>query len=86
MGAGGTIGADAVAKAAPDGYTLLMATSSTHSIGPAINPKMPYDAFRDFAPLAHIATGSVLATISVLLLKVLATSALTLWLAAGLLL
>jgi len=54
-GAGGTIGADFVAKAAPDGYTLLMATSSTHSIGPAINPKMPYDAFRDFAPVAHIA-------------------------------
>ena len=54
-GAGGTIGADSVAKAAPDGYTILMATSSTHSIGPAINPKMPYDAVRDFAPVAHIA-------------------------------
>jgi tripartite-type tricarboxylate transporter receptor subunit TctC len=54
-GAGGTIGADAVAKAAPDGYTILMATSSTHSIGPALNPKMPYDAFRDFAPVAHVA-------------------------------
>ncbi len=54
-GAGGTIGADAVAKAAPDGYTLLMATSSTHAIGPALNPKMPYDAFKDFAPVAHIA-------------------------------
>ncbi len=54
-GAGGTIGADAVAKSTPDGHTLLMATSSTHSIGPALNPKMPYDAFRDFAPIAHIA-------------------------------
>ena len=54
-GAGGTIGADMVAKAAPDGYTILMATSSTHSIGPALNAKMPYDAFRDFAPVAHVA-------------------------------
>ena len=54
-GAGGTIGSDLVAKAAPDGYTLLLATSSTHSIGPALNPKMPYDAFRDFVPVAHVA-------------------------------
>lgn len=54
-GAGGTIGADLVAKAPPDGHTLLLATSSTHSIGPALNPKMPYDAFKDFAPIAHVA-------------------------------
>jgi tripartite-type tricarboxylate transporter receptor subunit TctC len=54
-GAGGTIGADIVAKAPADGYTLLMATSSTHSIGPALNAKMPYDAFKDFAPIAHVA-------------------------------
>ncbi|MBK6469617.1 MAG: tripartite tricarboxylate transporter substrate binding protein [Betaproteobacteria bacterium] len=54
-GAGGTIGSDMVAKAPGDGYTILMATSSTHSIGPALNPKMPYDAFKDFAPVAHVA-------------------------------
>ena len=54
-GAGGVIGIDIVAKAPPDGYTLLMATSSTHSIGPALNPKMPYDAFKDFAPVSHVA-------------------------------
>jgi tripartite-type tricarboxylate transporter receptor subunit TctC len=54
-GAGGSIGADIVAKAPADGYTLLMATSSTHSIGPALNAKMPYDAFKDFAPIVHVA-------------------------------
>ena len=53
-GAGGTIGADLAAKAAPDGYTLLLATSSTHAIGPALNAKMPYDATRDFTPIAHV--------------------------------
>ena len=53
-GAGGVIGSDLVAKAAPDGYTLLLATSSTHSIGPAFNAHMPYDAQRDFTPIAHV--------------------------------
>ena len=53
-GAGGTIGSDLVAKAPADGYTLLLATSSTHSIGPALNPKMPYDAVRDFTPICHV--------------------------------
>ena len=55
-GAGGTIGADSVAKASPDGYTILMATSSTHSIAPAINPRIPYDAVKDFAPVAYFAS------------------------------
>ena len=53
-GAGGTIGSDLVARAPADGYTLLLATSSTHTIGPALNPKMPYDAVRDFTPICHV--------------------------------
>jgi tripartite-type tricarboxylate transporter receptor subunit TctC len=53
-GAGGSIGADAAAKAAPDGYTLLMVTISTHGIAPALYPKLPYDAQKDFAPIANI--------------------------------
>jgi tripartite-type tricarboxylate transporter receptor subunit TctC len=53
-GAGGTLGSDMVAKAQPDGYTLLLATSSTHSIGPNLNPKMPYDAVRDFTPIGQV--------------------------------
>ncbi|WP_162577612.1 Bug family tripartite tricarboxylate transporter substrate binding protein [Variovorax sp. PBL-H6] len=53
-GAGGAIGSDLAAKAPADGYTLLLATTSTHSIGPAINPKLPYDTVRDFAPIAHV--------------------------------
>lgn len=54
-GAGGSIGAGAVAKAAPDGYSILLATSSTHSIAPLVNRRLPYDAFRDFAPVAALA-------------------------------
>jgi tripartite-type tricarboxylate transporter receptor subunit TctC len=53
-GAGGTIGSDAAAKSAADGYTLLLATSSTHSIGPALNPKIPYNAEADFTPVAFV--------------------------------
>ena len=54
-GAGGTLSADAAAKSPPDGYTLLPATLGTHSIGPAINPKMPYNAEADFTPVAYVA-------------------------------
>lgn len=53
-GAGGSIGSDLVAKSTPDGYTLLMATSSTHSIGPVLQ-KLPYDPLKDFAPITHVA-------------------------------
>jgi tripartite-type tricarboxylate transporter receptor subunit TctC len=53
-GAGGSLGSDLAAKAAPDGYTILMATSSTHSIGPVLQ-KLPYDPIKDFAPITHVA-------------------------------
>jgi tripartite-type tricarboxylate transporter receptor subunit TctC len=53
-GAGGNIGADVVAKSAPDGYTLLMATVSTHAINPGLYKKMPYDAVRDFTPIGQV--------------------------------
>ena len=55
-GAGGTIGAEAASKSVADGYTLLLATSSTHSIGPALNPKIPYNAEADFTPIAYVAS------------------------------
>ncbi len=54
-GAGGSIGSDLVAKAPADGYTLLLATSSTHSIGPSFGTaRLPYDAVADFTPIAHV--------------------------------
>jgi tripartite-type tricarboxylate transporter receptor subunit TctC len=53
-GAGGNIGAEAVAKATPDGYAILMATVSTNAINPGLYKHMPYDALRDFAPLGRV--------------------------------
>jgi tripartite-type tricarboxylate transporter receptor subunit TctC len=57
-GAGGAIGSDLVAKAAPDGYTLLIATTSTHSIGPSLNPKLAYNAEKDFVPVVWVANST----------------------------
>ena len=54
-GAGGTIGSAEAAKATADGYTLLLTTSSTHAISPHLMPRLPYDAFKDFTPVAHLA-------------------------------
>ena len=51
-GAGGNIGADAVAKADPDGYTILMGTIATHALNPAVMKQMPYDPVKDFAPVS----------------------------------
>ena len=53
-GAGGNIGADAVAKSAPDGHTLLMGAIATHAINPALYPKFPYDPVRDFRHVALV--------------------------------
>jgi len=53
-GAGGNIGADVVAKAAPDGYTLLMATVSTHAINPGLYKHIPYDPIQDFTPVGQV--------------------------------
>lgn len=54
-GAGGNIGTDAVAKASPDGYTLVMGTVGTHAINASLYAKMPYNPLTDFAPVAYVA-------------------------------
>jgi tripartite-type tricarboxylate transporter receptor subunit TctC len=54
-GAGGNIGADMVAKSAPDGYTLLMGTVGTHAINASLYSKMPYDHVKDFTPIVLVA-------------------------------
>jgi tripartite-type tricarboxylate transporter receptor subunit TctC len=58
-GAGGSLGADAVAKSPPDGRTLLMGTVGTHAINPALYKKLPYGAQRDFTPIALVAMAPV---------------------------
>ena len=55
-GAGGNIGADPVAKAAPDGYTLLLGAVATHAINPTLYASVPYDAQRDFEPVTQLAS------------------------------
>jgi len=53
-GAGGIIGTDAVAKAAPDGYTLLLGQSGPNAINPSVYKKLPYDASKDFVPVTQL--------------------------------
>jgi tripartite-type tricarboxylate transporter receptor subunit TctC len=53
-GAGGIIGVDAVSRAVPDGYTLLIATLSTHALVPHVAAKVPYDPVRGFVPVANL--------------------------------
>ena len=62
-GAGGMIGSDSVAKAAPDGYTILMCYSS-HFANPSLYSKLPYDTLRDFAPVTMINTANLVLTAS----------------------
>ncbi|CAM3645585.1 ABC transporter substrate-binding protein [Bordetella sputigena] len=54
-GAGGSIGSAAIASSAPDGYTLGIATASTHGINPAVYAKLPFDAEKDFTPITNLA-------------------------------
>jgi tripartite-type tricarboxylate transporter receptor subunit TctC len=63
-GAGGLIGADAVAKSAPDGYTVVMGTVSSHAIAPAVYRKMPYDAETDFAAVSLVALTPYIITVN----------------------
>jgi tripartite-type tricarboxylate transporter receptor subunit TctC len=58
-GAGGLIGADLVAKSAPDGYTLLMGTVGTNAINGALYSKLPYDPIRDFTPITLVASAPI---------------------------
>ncbi|TAG48846.1 MAG: tripartite tricarboxylate transporter substrate binding protein [Betaproteobacteria bacterium] len=57
-GAGGTLGSTELTKAAPDGYTLLLATTSTHSIAPSLYKSIAYTVEKDFAPIGEVATAT----------------------------
>lgn len=59
-GAGGSIAINAAAKSAPDGYTITMGGATTHVLLPAANPKLPYDAIKDFAPIGQVGTAAIL--------------------------
>lgn len=59
-GAGGAIAADATAKAAPDGYTIMLGTFTSNVLLPAVNANLPYNAVKDFAPIGQVGTSAVL--------------------------
>ena len=59
-GAGGAIATDMAAKSAPDGYTITMGGATTHVLLPASNPKLPYNAVKDFAPIGQVGTAAIL--------------------------
>ncbi|PPJ40573.1 tripartite tricarboxylate transporter substrate-binding protein, partial [Pseudoxanthomonas sp. KAs_5_3] len=63
-GAGGNVGAELVARAPNDGYTLLMGTVGTHGINRALYPKLPFDPEKDFAPVGLIGTAPLVLAVS----------------------
>src|SRR6476661_11002502 len=63
-GAGGTIASRGVAKAAPDGYTLLLNSITTHGIGPHLYNSLPYDSVKDFTPIIFVANLPLVMTIT----------------------
>lgn len=58
-GAGGTIGTEAGAKSPPDGYTVVFGSTSSIAVSPGLYPKLGFDILRDFAPVAHVASASI---------------------------
>ena len=63
-GAGGTTGADHVAKSAPDGYTLLMGVTGSNAIASSLYPKLPYDTLKDFAPVSMVVSAPLVLSVS----------------------
>ena len=63
-GAGGTVGSAAVARAAPDGYTILLGSVATHAIAAGLYPKLPYDPIGDFAPITQLTSSPLVLTAS----------------------
>jgi tripartite-type tricarboxylate transporter receptor subunit TctC len=63
-GAGGNIGVDAVAKAAPDGYTLVIGQTSNLAVNPTLYPKLPYDPVKDFAPVVTISSSPIVIAVA----------------------
>ena len=62
-GGNGAIGMEIVARATPDGHTLVLGYIANLGTGPALNPKLPYDAIKDFAPISHIVTAPSIAVL-----------------------
>ena len=63
-GAGGTVGAQYVARSAPDGLTLLMGVTGSNAIAQALYPKLPYDVVRDFAPVSMVVSSPLVVTVN----------------------